>query len=116
MLCFTHLSVWTFRARKHPLDPEPGGSCEKGGAGSRRRNPLVQCMPKAQQRKHNQVHSVDRKIRKKENALIKVYLKEASFRVPSGFPWRYRAGIYKKLFTLLKERCEKLKDKPTKKA
>ena len=66
----------------------------------------MQCMPKAQQRKHNQVHSVDRKIRKKENALIKVYLKEAK---TSGFPWRYRAGIYKKLFTLLKRRCEKHK-------
>ena len=63
-------------------------------------------MPRVKERKHNQVHSVDRKIRKKENALIKVYLEEAK---NSGFPWRYRARVYKKLFTLLKERCEKHK-------
>jgi hypothetical protein len=70
-------------------------------------------MPKAQQRKHNQVHSVSRKIRKKENALIKVYLKEAR---TAGFPWRYRARIYKKLFTLLELRVKRErehKEKPT---
>ena len=63
-------------------------------------------MPTAQQRKHNQVHSLDRKIRKKENALIKVYLREGK---TSEFPWHYRARIYKKLFTLLEERCKKHK-------
>jgi hypothetical protein len=66
----------------------------------------VQFMPTAQQRKHNQVHSLDRKIRKKENALIKEYLIEAK---RSGLPWRYRARTYKKLFTLLEERCKKHK-------
>ena len=63
-------------------------------------------MPTAQQRKHNAVHSLSRKIRKKENALIREYLREAK---RSDLDWRYKARIYKKLFTLLKERCEKHK-------
>ena len=67
-------------------------------------------MPTAQQRTHNQVHTLGRKIRKKENALIKVSLREAK---TAGFPWRYRARIYRKLFTLLEERCKR--EKPTKK-
>jgi hypothetical protein len=81
------------------LDPS-----EKGGAGSRRWNPQAECMPTAQQRKHNAVHSLSRKIRKKENALIKKYLIEAK---RSDLDWRLRARIYKKVFTLLEERCKR---------
>jgi hypothetical protein len=60
-------------------------------------------MPKAQQRKHNQVHSVERKLRKKENALVRNYLTEAK---RPGLPWRCKAAIYKKLFTLLERRVK----------
>ena len=63
-------------------------------------------MPTAQQRKHNFAHSASRKLRKKENRLIKDFLTEAK---RSDLDWRVRARFYKKLFTLLEERCKKHK-------
>ena len=63
-------------------------------------------MPTAQQRKHNFVHSVSRKLRKKENRLIKDYLIEAK---RSDLDWRVRARIYKKIFVILEERCKRHK-------
>ena len=65
-------------------------------------------MPTEQQRKHNRVHSVERKLRKKQDALIKDYLKEAK---RSGRSWRSKAKIYKKLFALLEERCKSEQDR-----
>jgi hypothetical protein len=73
---------------------------------SRRCNPQAECMPTAQQRKHNFVHSVSRKLRKKENRLIKDYLIEAK---RSDLDWRVRARFYKKIFVILEERCKRHK-------
>ena len=67
-------------------------------------------MPTEKQRKHNRVHSVERKLRKKQDALIKDYLKEAKRSFDKN-DLASSAKIYKKLFALLEERCKSEQDK-----